>query len=868
LSNSEAAARLDEHGPNQLESRASRSVALLLVGQFRNTLIILLLVATGLSLAAGHVLEAVTIGFIVGAAAVLGFVQEYRAEKVFEELNKLAAPRAVVVRDGISIEVASRTVVPGDIEVLRAGRRVAADGRVVEAAGLEAQEAVLTGESLPVSKTTAPLSEATLVAGDRTNIVYAGTLCAAGRGRAIVVATGRETEFGRVAQMLEQVAPERTPLQKNLDAMAAWLARGAVVLAAVVVVIESVRGAPPVDAVLFGAALAVAVVPEALPAVVTIALALGAQRMAERQTLVRKLAAVETLGSTSVICADKTGTLTQDEMSVRRVFVGGHRVDVGRLGDGGGEPDLGVGNEGRGWVDEPLRQLLTAAVLASDVDLGSQADGTAPAGDATEAALAVLAARAGLNRQSLEAQQPRIDEVPFSSERRRMATIHDSPAGAVAYVKGAPEDVIGACDRILTADGLAPLDSAGVEKLHSEAHAMADEGLRVIALATRHGATVHNVTRGLVFLGLAGIADPPRPEARQALATCRRAGIMVKMITGDHPGTARAVATEIGVAEPVELVTGSELEAMSDVELERAVERIQVFARVSPEQKLRIVAALQSRGHVVAMTGDGVNDAPALKRADIGVAMGVKGTDVAREAADVTLVDDNFASIVSAVGEGRTIFANIKKSLMFLLSSNVGEIGLMAGALVAGLPLPLGAVQILFVNLATDGPPALALAVDPPDPDVMQQPPRRAQSGLFTRRGVAIVGVAGAWAALVNLGLFAWTLEAGHGLERAQGVTFIALIVIQLTNAYNFRSEDRSAIHRPLANRWLNAATALVAVVLVAMVYGQWFNQAFGTVPLSAAEWLLILGVALSSIPVYEFVTRWLPVDSSYTRAA
>ncbi|MCC7217096.1 MAG: cation-translocating P-type ATPase [Burkholderiales bacterium] len=852
LGAADAARRLAQYGPNELAAAPRVSPWSVLAAQFRNVLVAILLVATALSAFLGHAVEAVAIAVIVAFAILLGFVQEFRAERAMEALRSLTAPVARVLRDGAEVEMRARELVPGDVLVLRAGDRVAGDARLAEAVNLATQEAALTGESEPVAKGVAPVADAEAPVGDRTNMVFAGTAIARGRGRALVVATGSQTEFGRIATLLESVESGPTPLQRNLDRLGRALVRVALALVAVIVVLGLVRGQPFVDMLVFGIALAVAVVPEALPAVVTISLALGVQRLVRRRALIRRLAAVETLGSTSVICSDKTGTLTKDEMTARRVYVHGELVDVTGVGyapHGTFERD-GARMDGH----DGLLALLGAAALASDARIvRGETDGAWHVhGDPTEGALVAAAAKAGLDKPDLDARFARVHEIPFESETRRMTTLHATPDGVVAYAKGAPEVIVAACARESTAAGVAPLDEAGRQRILAAAQAMADDALRVLAVATRTGATPENAQRDLTFLGLVGMIDPPRPEVRDAIATCERAGIAVVMITGDHPTTARAVARELDLLADGQVVTGADLDAMGDAELARRVAEIGVYARVSPAHKLRVVGALQAQRHVVAMTGDGVNDAPALKKADIGVAMGISGTDVAREAAAMTLTDDNFASIVAAVEEGRGIYGNIKKYLMFLLSSNIGEIGLMAGAMLAGMPLPLTAVQILYVNLATDGLPALALAVDPPEADLMRRRPRDPRIGIFTRPVVALMLVGGLWSALVNLALFAWAWQSGRSIAEAMTMTFVCLVVIQLVNAYNFRSDRLSILRRPFANRWLNLAVLWEVALLTLVVYLPVLHAPFGTFALTAVDWAIVVAVALTIVPVLE----------------
>jgi Ca2+-transporting ATPase len=860
LTSADAARRLALHGPNELAPPRTVSALALLAAQLRNVLVLILLVAIALSALLGHGVEAIAIAVIVLFAVGLGFVQEFRAEHALEALRRMAAPTATVVRDRQEARIAAREVVPGDVLVLHAGDKVAADARLLESANLQVDEALLTGESVPVAKQAALRLEPALPVADRRNLVHGGTTVTYGRGRAVVVATGSATEVGRIAELLEGVEPARTPLQLDLDRVGSTLARAAGVIVVLIVGLGTLRGQPLAEMIVFGIALAVAVVPEALPAVVTISLAIGVQRLARRNALVRRLAAAETLGSTSVICSDKTGTLTKDQMTVRAIQAGGREYEVTGAGYAP-EGELRLGGERVGPPPVVL-ELLTAAALASDAQVTfAPGEGWRVRGDPTEGALLVAARKVGLDRAALEARQPRIDEVPFTSEAKRMATLHRTADGAVAFVKGAPEVVLPACASARAGDGERPLDAGERARLGRLVEAMAGDALRVLAVARRPARTIGEADAGLTLLGLVGMIDPPRPEAAPALRRCVAAGVKVVMITGDHPLTARAIARELGLGRGGEVVTGPELERISDAELERRAPGIDVYARVSPGDKLRIVTALQRHGHVVAMTGDGVNDAPALKKADIGIAMGVSGTDVTREAASMTLTDDDFASIVGAVEEGRRIFANVKKYLTYLLSSNAGEIGLMAGAVLAGLPLPLSAVQILYVNLATDGLPALALAVDPPDEDLMRRPPRDRRGGIFTRPVVGLVVVGGLWSALLNLGVFAGSLRSGRTLAEAMTTTFVSLVLVEFVKAFVFRSEHRSVLHRPFANRWLDLAVAWELVLLGTIVYAPPLQRAFGTFPLTAADWLVAAGAAATVAPVLEAAKALLRRD-------
>lgn len=857
----EAQRRLDEAGPNELEAAKRVSPWHLLLDQFKNVLIIILLVATALSAFLGEGVETIVIGVIVLFAVGLGFIQEYRAERAIDALRKMAAPTATVQRNGEELEVPASHLVPGDIVLLQAGDRVPADVRLVESVNLQIEEAALTGESVAVEKHTNAIAGADVAVGDRKNMAFAGTSTTYGRGRAVVVATAMDTEFGKIARLLQSVETERTPLQKNLDKVGHMLARIALVIVALIVTLGLMRGQPFMEMLIFGVALAVAVVPEALPAVVTISLAIGVQRMVKRHALMRRLPAVETLGCTSVICSDKTGTLTKDEMTIRKLCVAGRTWDVS-----------GAGYEPRGEFltdsrptapDEALRQFLRAGTLASDAHIARvETEGRWHVkGDATEGALVVAAAKAGLTKAELEQHFPRIGEIPFTSETKRMTTLHQAPEGVVAFAKGAPEVILASCTHVLASrDGALhdqPLDEAARERLMETARQLADQALRVLGVARKSGASLETAESGMTFLGLAGMIDPPRPEAKDAVARCERAGIRVVMITGDHPVTAQAVARELGILKGGRVVTGAQLDAMPEPELDRDAASIDVFARVSPAHKLRVVSALQKHGNIVAMTGDGVNDAPALKKADIGIAMGIAGTDVTKEAAAMTLTDDNFASIVAAVEEGRGIFSNIKKYLMYLLSANIGEMLIMAGATVLGMPMPLSAVQILYINLATDGLPALALAVDPPERDLMQRSPRNPRVGIFSRPVVFLMFVGGIWSAIANLGLFAWARAQQFPMDKCMTLVFVSLCLMEFFKAYSFRSDRHTVFRQPFGNKWLNLAVIWEVLLLAVIVYLPFLHEPFGTYSLPLEVWPILIGVAFTIMPVLE-AAKWM----------
>lgn len=851
----EAEKRLLSYGPNLLRASEGTTPWRLLADQFRNVLILTLLAATVLSAFLGHAVEAVAIAVIVLLAVLLGFVQEFRAEQAIEALKKMAAPNARVLRAGIETVIPASSIVPGDIVLIAAGDRIPADGRLIESFNLRVEEASLTGESLASGKDAAIVLPGETLIGDRRNMVFAGTAAAYGRGRAIVTATGMQTEFGRIAGMLQTVDTGRTPLQKNLDQVGKSLARAALVIVVAIVGLGLFRGQPFVEILVFGVALAVAVVPEALPAVVTISLALGVQRMAKRNALMRRLPAVETLGSTTVICSDKTGTLTRDEMTVRALYADGMMAKV----SGSGYRPEGTVTlpDGSTVLTKPFIRLLESGALCNDARLEPEDGGEwAIAGDPTEAALIVAARKAGIDIDSLKTGYPRIDEAPFSSEAKRMVTVHRDGDSILSIVKGAPEVIIPACREMLASSGNVPMDGRQAAMAMEAAEAMGREALRVLAVAVREGAHDTAAGDGLLLLGLAGMIDPPRSEARDAVARCLEAGIRPVMITGDHPVTAQAIAAELGILRQGRVVTGVELQEFDDARLRREAGGIDVFARVAPEHKLRIVEALQAGGEVVAMTGDGVNDAPALKKADIGISMGIAGTDVSREASAMTLTDDNFSTIVAAVEEGRGIFDNVRKYLTYLLSSNIGELGLMAGATIMGIPLPLTAVQILYVNLATDGLPALALAVDPPEPEIMKRPPNDPKKGIFTRPVVALMLAGGLWSTVVNLVLFQWARQSGRSLREAMTMTFVSLVLIQFFKAYNFRSQTVSVSRKPFANRWLNLAIVWELVMLVAIIHVPFIAAPFSTFRMPLDDWLIVLLCSLTVIPVIESV-KW-----------
>jgi len=847
--------RLQEYGPNELPSAESVSPWLILLAQFKNFLIIILLFTIVISAFLGHAIESIAIAVIVLFSILLGFAQEFRAERAMEALQEMAAPTAIVLRDGVEQEIAARDLVIGDIITLHTGVRVPADARLIKSVNLKLNESALTGESMAVEKSCEALTLSDPAIGDRTNMLHSGTDIVYGRGTAVVVATALDTEFGKVTGMLQTIDKQQTPLQDNLDRIGKILALAAGVIVIVIVALSLLRGASLLEMFIFGISLAVAAVPEALPAVVTISLAIGMQRMVKRHALVRYLPTVEALGSTAVICSDKTGTLTKDEMTIRKLWQAGEIIDV----TGSGYDPAGRFEQQGAAISlqEAQIELLRCGALVNDASLKEVNNVWELVGDPTEGAFLVAAAKIDINKKSLDQRFPRVEEIPFTSESKRMITLHRDGEGLFVCAKGAPEVIINSCSKYITDQGTKDFDFWAIEQAQEAAHQLASEALRVLAIAYKPGAKLNDTANDMTFLGLAGMIDPVRPEAKQAIHTCETAGIKPIMITGDHPQTAQAVASELGILKAGRVVVGSDIEAMSNVDLESSINEIEVYARMSPEHKLRIVNAWQNTGMLIAMTGDGVNDAPALKKADIGIVMGITGTDVSREAADMTLTDDNFASIVAAVEEGRGIFSNIKKYLMYLLSANIGEIGLMACATLMGVPLPLTAVQILYVNLATDGLPALALAVDPYEKDLMDQAPHDPEVGIFTPPVVLLMLVGGIWSIIVNIGLFTFVLHSGRGLSTAMTMTFLSLVLIQFFKAYNYRSDRQSILVSPFANKWLNIAIVWELMLLFIIVYTPVLQGPFGTYNLPIIGWGIVILLAFSIVPVLE-LTKWM----------
>jgi Ca2+-transporting ATPase len=892
LSSGEARARLERYGRNELTAEKPVPAWRKFLAQFHDVLVILLLLATGISAAlwlyegeSALPYEAMAIFAVVLLNAIMGYMQQSRAEEAVAALRQMSAAHANVIRDGVRQSILATEVVPGDIILIEEGDTIPADARLLQSTALQTAEAALTGESLPVSKAPQPIPAAVGLS-DRHNMLFSGTAATYGHGQAVVVATGMDTEMGRIAGMLKEAPTETTPLQKELDRVGKLLGLIVVVIAVVMIAtilfVQDIRGFSGLfEVLILGVALAVAAVPEGLPAVVTAVLALGVQRMARRNAIVRHLAAVEALGSANVIASDKTGTLTKNEMTVRAVVTASGRV---RLGGTGYAPEGEVCREDGGTIDGALRvelvQALVAADRANNAMLQEHDGRWTVQGDPTEGALIVAARKAGLEDAALAARFARVAEVPFSSERKLMSTIHtdaERQERLLVLTKGAPDVLLARCAQELVGAESRPLTAARRAEILQCNEALAGAALRTLGVACRslpknafdQGEVDERVEHDLVFLGLIGMIDPPRQEAKEAVTRAKAAGIRPIMITGDHPKTAAVIAAELGIMANGRAVTGAELERLPEEALDQTVQDVSVYARVNPEHKLRIVQALQRAGTTVAMTGDGVNDAPALKTADIGVAMGITGTDVSKEAADMVLADDNFASIVAAVEEGRAIFSNIRKFLRYLLSSNIGEVLTMfCGVLLAdaiglraaeggGIVLPLLATHILWINLVTDGAPALALGVDPAAADVMHEPPRPRREGVITRRmwtGIFFVGAIMAVGTLLILDAsLPGGLLAGSGTMRyAQTMAFTTLVFFSLFTVFNARSDERSACVGLFSNTWLWGAVLLALVLQVAVIYLPFLQQAFATVSLSFGDWLRCAVVASSVLWLRE----------------
>lgn len=865
LTANEARQRLKEHGLNKLAEGAKESNLKIFLYQFKDFLILILISATLISFLLGEVVDALIILSIIIISAFLGFIQEYRSQKAVLALKKLAAPEATVIRDNQVQKIRAERVIPGDILVLQTGDKVAADARLLEEIGLEANEAVLTGESLPVEKEDLILKDKDIPLAERKNMVYSGTIISRGHARAIVIATGMETEFGQVAKMLTEIKPEKTPLEKRLERVGRILGIGSLIICGLAAGLGVFKGYPTLEMFLWGVSLAVAAVPEALPAVVTGSLSIGVWEMAKRKAIVRRLPAVETLGSVSVICSDKTGTLTKNEMTVKEVFVNKETVYIGGSGYAPRGGFLIKKGEYDWQKDEEFLLLMKTGGLCNDASLIHKKKEWQITGDPTEGALLVLARKAGLGQKQLNQKLIRLGEVAFDMTRKRMSTVHQLAKDKyLVAVKGAPESILSVCNRIQNKGKIKPCTKLIIKKILSQNNKMCQRALRVLALAYKEVEKKSlpqdldrlepvDLEKDLIFLGLAGMIDPPREEAGEAIRACFSAGIKPIIVTGDHHLTTLSIGREIGLFDSKkkdQIIEGRRLDKISDKQLLKIIDQ-KSYARVSPGHKLRIVELLQKKGYVVAMTGDGINDAPALKKADIGIAMGIAGTDVTKEASGMILADDNFATIVSAVRKGREIFANIKKYLFYLLRCNIGEVLVLGSGFFFGLPPILSAIQILWINLVTDGLPALALGVDPPDRQVMKQKPIPPEQSIFSQKAIILMFVLSLNMVLVLLPQFSY-LIIKFDLIKAQTIVFVTMILMEMINAYNSRSEDSLTRSNPFANKWLNLAVLSSVLLTIIIVQAPVLARIFKTSSLSFGEWGLALALSFSAFLVSE----------------
>ncbi len=847
LSSKEAAERLSKYGKNELKKKSKVNPLTILLNQFKSFLVLILLAAAGLSYITGETLDAVMIFIIVILNAVLGFVQEYRAEKSIEALRKMITPMARVLRDGMEAELPAAKLVPGDIILIEAGDKLPADARIVECIELQVDESALTGESVPAKKS----SEASK---KTSNMLFMATVVARGKARAIVVGTGMKTEIGKIAHMVQEQPETETPLQHRLDEFGKKLGAGALFLCGIIFALGVLKGGELVEMFTVAVSLAVAAIPEGLPAIVTITLAIGVQIMARHNSIVRKLSAVESLGSSTYICTDKTGTITRHQMTVRQLYVDGKFIEV----EGRGYTPAGRFFEGKNELNgSKLEMLMSAGALCNSSSLHKGEGRWEIIGDPTEGALVVVAEKAGFDRSKLKKAYPQISEIPFESERKMMSTIHRGDKQQLVFSKGAPEVIVRKCSRILEKGKIRRMSVEDKRRILKANGEMAKKALRILAAAYRPISTMKgDLESDLIFLGLFGMIDPPRREAKHAIKLCNTAGINVVMITGDNEMTAEAIGKEVGIlGDGRDVMTGDELNRISDEKLTEIVKSIGVFARVNPEHKVKIVKALKANGEVVAMTGDGVNDAPALKAADVGIAMGITGTDVSKEASDMILADDNFATIVAAVQEGRIIFANIKKSIKYLVSCNLGELGTVFGAVVLNLGMPLVPIQILWMNLVTDGLPALALGMEKGEANTMTKKPKDPQKAILSRYTLLDMAGLGLIMTVGALLVFGIEMATTGDLARARTVAFTALVLFQIVNAVSCRSELKSIFSTELfSNKAMIVAIVSSLALHLAVVYLPFLQPIFKTVPLGLIDWGIIFLISIVPFFVLELV--------------
>ena len=856
LTSQEASRRLKENGPNIFQATKPPSLLQKLWEQINSLLIYILIAAAVISAIVGEVSDTVIIVIVIILNAVIGVIQESKAEKALEELKKMSTPNAVVKRDGIIQEIPSEDLVVGDIVILDAGRLIPADLRLLESANLQIEESSLTGESTAVDKDANWESDGVVPLGDQKNMAFMSTLVTYGRGTSVVVRTGMDTEIGKIAKMLDRQEKEMTPLQKKLDELGKILGIGAISISVAIFLIGFFQGRDILDMLLIAVSLAVAAIPEGLPAIVTIVLALGVQRMIKQNAVIRKLPAVETLGAVNVICSDKTGTLTENRMTVTHTYTNGQYATLSELSP----------------THATVERFLLGMVLCNDATV----DGDKKAGDPTEIALIEAAQTLGVEKRVAEKQYERIFEIPFDSERKMMSTVNKCNDHQLVFVKGALESVLPQITSIEINGQIRPFKETDRADILEQVNTMSNQALRVLTIAYKQiplsTELDEHIEEGLVFLGLTGMIDPPREEVKASIDQCRQAGIRVVMITGDHQKTALAIAKELHIASHEdETMTGQELNEISDMKLLEKVDSIRVFARVSPEHKVRIVQALKDRGHIVSMTGDGVNDAPSLKQADVGVAMGITGTDVAKGAADIVLTDDNFSTITAAVEEGRNIYKNIKKSILFLLSCNLGELIALFIGILMGWPAPLTAVHILWVNLVTDTLPAIALGVDTKDPDIMDEQPRSSTEKIFSKNDIAyslwnglLIGVLTLFAFTEGLkiytdadSLFSMRFSdiTGEALIHAQTMAFITLSVSQLFHSFNLRNDHLSIFKIGLfSNRFLVWSVVAGLAIQISLVHIPFFNEVFGIRSLLWQDWLFVIGLSIIPVVVNEVV--------------
>ncbi len=870
LTDKEAKYKLQKHGLNILAERKKISPLKILFQQFTDLMVIILMISTVISGLMGEMTEAVTIIAIVVVNAIMGFVQEFKTEKTMEALKSLAAPSAKVIRNEQQVSIPAEEIVPGDVLVIEAGDRIAADAAILESSSLHVDESLLTGESVPVEKNPIKNNKALIDPFDKKSSVYMGTVVTGGRAKAVVYATGMKTEMGHIADMIQNIEDDETPLQRRLAHLGKFIAVGCLLICAIVSIAGVIRGEKLFNMLLSGISLAVAAVPEGLPAIVTISLALGVQRMLKRNALIRKLPAVETLGCASIICSDKTGTLTENKMTVRKIYAAGYQLSV--TGNGYNlEGDFLADNRSSDPLKvEGVKLALEIGALCNNSvitrpasentamgkikSIFSKQDTLKISGDPTEIALTIAAAKAGITQNSLNGTYQRIDELPFDSDRKCMSIVCKSNKGEVyVFTKGAPDMIIDKCNRIMSVRGIIKLDELTRRSITRINDSMANNALRVMGLAYRkletgtYNPNTKNVENDLIFVGLMGMIDPPRKEAIEAVQKCRLAGIKPIMITGDHKLTATAIARELNIyCEGDNVLTGAELDKMNESQLENMAPSVSVYARVSPKHKLMIVRVLKKLGHIVAMTGDGVNDAPAVKEADIGVSMGITGTDVTKEASSMVLLDDNFATIVAAVEEGRVIYNNIRKFIRYMLACNLGEVLTMFLGMIMWLPIPLLPIQILWVNLVTDGLPAIALGLDPAENDIMMRKPRGAKDHIFSHGLLKLIVSRGIFIGLSTLGVFVSILYFVDSVELARTGAFMTLVMTQLIHVFECKSETKNIFEIPIFNNIpLILAVLCSLVMILGVVYIPALQTIFETVPLGLNEWLLILGFTL-----------------------